>query len=182
MSRWVSLEDALLPAVKDLFDAERQQLTVLPRIAAVVSRPDLGEVIHRHLVETRNHVARLEQVLAILGEDPAPSRCAGIAGIIDEAASMLQQCATGPVRDAVIIGWMQRAEHYEISAYGTAAAWADVLDYDGVASLLRETLAEEKDADESLTLLAEADVNAYATSVDVNAYATLSAEEPDAAA
>jgi ferritin-like metal-binding protein YciE len=173
MSRWVSLEDALLPAVQDLFDAERQQLTMLPKVAAVVSRPDLSEVIHRHLDETRNHVARLEQVLAILGEDPRAARCAGIAGIIDEATSLLEQCATRPVRDALIIGWMQRAEHYEISAYGTAAAWADALDHDGVASLLRETLAEEKDADETLTILAEADVNECATA---------SAAEPDAAA
>jgi len=173
MSRWVSLEDALLPAVKDLFDAERQQLNVLPRIAAVVSRPDLSEVIHRHLDETRNHVARLEQVLAILGEHPGPSRCAGIAGIIDEAADVLEQSAAGPVRDAVVIGWMQRAEHYEISAYGTVAAWADVLEYDGVASLLRETLAEEKDADETLTILAETDVNSFATAAQ---------EEPNAAA
>jgi ferritin-like metal-binding protein YciE len=173
MSRWVSLANALLPAVTGLFSAERQQLDVLPRMAAMVSRPDLSEVIHRHLDETRNHVARLEQVLAILGEHPGPARCAGIAGIIDEAADVLAQSAAGPVRDAVIIGWMQRVEHYEISAYGTAAAWADVLEYDGVASLLRETLAEERDADETLTILAE---------TDVNAYATVAAEQPGAAA
>ena len=173
MSRWITLEDALLPAVQELFDAERQQLTVLPRIAAVVSRPDMSEVLYRHLDETRNHVARLEQIFAILGEEPAASRCAGIAGIIEEAGSLLERSASGPLRDAVIIGWMQRAEHYEIAAYGTAAAWADVLDCDGVASLLRETLAEEKDADESLTILAEADVNAFASAA---------AEEPNAVA
>lgn len=173
MSRWISLEHALLPAVQELFDAERQQLAVLPRIAAMVSRPDLSGVVHRHLDETRNHVARLEQVLAILGEEPSASRCAGIAGILEEVGSLLEKSVSEPVRDAVIIGWMQRAEHYEIAAYGTAAAWADVLDCDGVASLLRETLAEEKDADESLTILAEADVNAFAIA---------DAEEPNAAA
>lgn len=183
MSQWVSLEDALLPVVKGLFDAERQQLKVFPRIVAAVSRPDLSEVIQRHLEETRNHVVRLEQVLAILGENPAKVRCFGIAGIIDEATDVLEQHASDAVRDAVIIGWMQRAEHYEIAAYGTAAAWADVLELDEVGSLLRETLAEEKDADETLTILAEADVNASATIAAEPASNDLSAgEEPNAAA
>lgn len=183
MSQWLSLEDALLPVVKGLFDAERQQLRVLPRIAAVARRADLSDVIRRHLDETRDHVARLEQVLAILGENPDKVRCFGIAGIIDEANDVLEQHASDAVRDAVIIGWMQRAEHYEIAAYGTAAAWADALELDDVASLLRETLAEEKDADETLTILAEADVNAIATIAAEPASNDLSAgEEPNAAA
>jgi ferritin-like metal-binding protein YciE len=162
MRKWVSLEDALLHAVKDLFDAERQLLKVLPRIANAITREDVADAAHRHLDESRHHVTRLEQVFAILGEHPAAVRCSGAAGLVDEAVCLLAQEATGEVRDAAIVGWMQRAEHYEIASYGTAAAWADALEFDGVASLLRETLSEEKDADETLTILAEAGVNTLA--------------------
>jgi ferritin-like metal-binding protein YciE len=166
MSKWVSLDDALLHTVRDLFDAERQLLKVLPTIARAICRDDVAEAVHRHLDESRNHVARLEQVFAILGEHPAPVRCSGAAGLVDEALCLLTQDATGEVKDAAIVGWMQRVEHYEIAAYGTAAAWADTLEFDGVASLLRETLVEEKDADETLTILAEAEVNALAIRIE----------------
>jgi hypothetical protein len=68
------------------------------------------------------------------------------------------------LRDAVIIGAAQRVEHYEIAAYGTAIAHARLLELNEVASLLEETLEEEKDADKKLTDIAESVVNLDAAS------------------
>src|SRR6185436_10477650 len=61
--------------------------------------------------------------------------------------------------DAGLIAGGQRAEHYEIAAYGTLIAWAKTLGHGDVAELLAETLEEEKAADEKLTSLAESALN-----------------------
>jgi ferritin-like metal-binding protein YciE len=70
------------------------------------------------------------------------------------------------LRDATIIGAAQRVEHYEMAAYGTAIAYARLLDKQEVVDLLEETLAEEKAADEKLTEIAESVVNLDAASED----------------
>ena len=53
--------------------------------------------------------------------------------------------------DAALIGTAQRVEHYEIAAYGTVREFAKILDEPKHASLLEETLHEEKETDEKLT-------------------------------
>ena len=85
-----------------------------------------------------------------------------MAGIIEEGAEVLKLDAEDAVLDACIIAAAQRAEHYEMAAYGTAVAWAEALDFPDVAQLLRDTLDEEKAADKTLTGLAESDINAAA--------------------
>jgi ferritin-like metal-binding protein YciE len=53
-------------------------------------------------------------------------------------------------------------EHYEITRYGTLIAWARQLGRNDCASVLQETLVEEKKTDRKLTELAEARVNRVA--------------------
>ncbi len=87
-------------------------------------------------------------------------------GIIEEGNSMLEEVEEGPVMDACIIAGGQRAEHYEMAAYGTCIAWANALELDDVARLLSQTLAEEKAADQKLSAIAEAGINDAATAGD----------------
>ena len=54
--------------------------------------------------------------------------------------------------DACLIAAGQRAEHYEMAAYGTLVAWARAMGHEEVADLLQETLDEEKAADEKLSV------------------------------
>jgi ferritin-like metal-binding protein YciE len=58
----------------------------------------------------------------------------------------------------------QAIEHYEITRYGTLAAWAKQLGNTEAEQLLRETLAEEEKTDKLLSELAEATINAAAES------------------
>ncbi len=60
---------------------------------------------------------------------------------------------------ACLIAGGQRAEHYEMAAYGTLVAWARVMGHTEAADLLEEILEEEKAADEKLTALAEGGIN-----------------------
>ena len=154
-----TLMDALVDEVRDLYHAEKQLVKALPKMAKAANSDELREAIESHLSETENHVGRLEQVFELLEEKPRAKPCAGMAGIIEEGADALKEDAEPAVLDAMIIAAAQRAEHYEMAAYGTAAAWAEGLGLTEVAELLRDTLDEEKAADEKLTALAEAGIN-----------------------
>lgn len=157
-----TLRDALIDEIKDLYNAERQLTKALPKMARNATSDELRAAIESHLEETEGHVERLEQVFALLDEKVRGKHCAGMAGIIEEGNEMLEEDLAGAVLDACIIAAGQRAEHYEMAAYGTSIAWAEALGLADVAELLQATLDEEKAADEKLSTLAEADINSNA--------------------
>jgi len=158
-----TLRDALVDEVRDLYNAEKQLVKALPKIAKAAASDDLRSAIESHLEETNEQVSRLERVFELLDEKPRGKHCAGMAGIIEEGSETLQEDMEDAVMDACIIAAAQRAEHYEIAAYGTAVAWAEALGLSDVAAVLGETLEEEKAADEKLSALAEAGINDAAT-------------------
>jgi ferritin-like metal-binding protein YciE len=159
MAELTSLHDALIEEIKDLYDAEQQLMKALPAMAKAATNGALQGALEAHLEETRGQVTRLEKVFELLDESPKRKHCAGIAGIIEEASEILKEDAPPAVLDACIIAGGQRAEHYEMAAYGTVVAWARTLELEQVALLLAQTLEEEKAADEKLSDLAEAGIN-----------------------
>jgi ferritin-like metal-binding protein YciE len=169
MADLTSLQDALVEEIKDLYDAEQQLIKALPEMAKASTNGALQGALEAHLEETRGHVTRLERVFEFLDEPPKRKHCAGIAGIIEEGSEILNQDAPPAVLDACIITGGQRAEHYEIAAYGTVVAWARTLELEQIAQLLEQTLEEEKAADEKLSDLAEAGINEAAMEADEDA-------------
>jgi ferritin-like metal-binding protein YciE len=155
----MSLQEMLVDEIRDLYHAEKQLIKALPKMAKAATHEDLREAIESHLEETREQVTRLEEVFAAMGEKVRAKPCPGMAGIIEEGSEHLKEEEKGSVLDAAIIASAQRAEHYEIGAYGTCAAWARLLGLDEVVSLLEQTLEEEKAADKKLTAIAEQEVN-----------------------
>ena len=89
-------------------------------------------------------------------------KCKGTEGLITEGQKMMGEDMTEEVMDAAIIGAAQKIEHYEISGYGTAVAYAKELSLSNVAGLLKQTLDEEYAADDSLTKLAVGKLNTEA--------------------
>ena len=126
------------------------------------SAPELRDAFETHLEETRGQVQRLEEVFSTLGEKVRGKHCDGIAGIIDEGKNVMEEDFDEATMDACLIASGQRAEHYEMAAYGTLVAWARVMGHDEAASLLQQTLDEEKTADQKLTQLAEQGINVAA--------------------
>jgi ferritin-like metal-binding protein YciE len=155
----MSLQEKLLDEIRDLYHAEKQLIKALPKLAKASTHEDLREAFESHLEETREQVTRLEEVFAAMGEKVRAKPCPGMAGIIEEGSELLKEEEKGAVLDAALIASAQRAEHYEIGAYGTCAAWARLLGLDEVVSLLEQTLEEEKAADKKLTTLAEQEIN-----------------------
>jgi len=157
-----TLHDAFIEELRDTYDAEKQLIKAMPRIAKAVSSPDLRAAFEQHLAETREQVARLERVFESIGEKARGKHCDGMAGILEEAKSALEEDAEDATMDALIIASAQRAEHYEMAAYGTLVSWAQAMGHNDAAQLLQETLDEEKATDEKLTTLAEGGINQQA--------------------
>src|SRR5689334_8700284 len=150
-----TLHDAFIDELRDAYDAEHQLIKALPKLAEAATSDELREAFESHLEETRGHVERLEQVFASIGEKAQAKHCDGIAGIIEEGSAVMDESYDELAMDARLIASGQRAEHYEMAAYGTLIAWATAMGHTDAADLLQQNLDEEKAADEKLTTLAE---------------------------
>ena len=154
-----TLHDAFIDELRDAYDAEKQLLKALAKMAKKATAEELTTAFETHLDETRGHVAALEQVFASLDEKVRGKHCDGVAGIIEEGKSVMEEDLDEATMDACLIASGQRAEHYEMAAYGTLVAWARVMGHSEAASLLEGILEEEKAADQKLTALADGGVN-----------------------
>ena len=154
-----TLHDAFIDELRDTYDAEKQLLKALAKLAKAASSPQLREAFETHREETQGQIERLEQVFEGLDEKVRGKHCDGIEGIIEEGKAVMEEDFDDATMDACLIASGQRAEHYEMAAYGTLVAWAKAMGHDDAAVLLQETLDEEKAADEKLTALAEGGIN-----------------------
>jgi ferritin-like metal-binding protein YciE len=159
MAQSGTLHEAFIEELRDTYDAERQLVKALPKLAKASSSPGLRAAFESHLEETRGHVDRLEEVFASLEEKVRGKHCEGIAGIIEEGKSIMEEEFDDATMDACLIAAGQRSEHYEIAAYGTLVAWARAMGHQEAADLLERTLEEEKAADQKLSSLAEEGIN-----------------------
>ena len=154
-----TLHDAFIDELRDTYDAERQLTKALAKLAKAATSPDLSQAFSSHLEETQGQIERLEEVFASLDEKVRGKHCDGIAGIIEEGKSIMEEDFDETTMDACLIAAGQRAEHYEMAAYGTLVAWARAMGHTDAADLLQQNLDEEKAADEKLSSLAESGIN-----------------------
>lgn len=150
-----TLRETFLQELADIYDAEKQLVKALPKMAKAAQNDQLREGIEEHLEQTEEHIQRLEQVFEQFGEKAKARKCHGIAGLLEEGQERIREKAG----DAALISAAQKVEHYEIAAYGSLKSWAELLKENDAADLLDETLEEEKNTDEKLTEMAESVVN-----------------------
>jgi ferritin-like metal-binding protein YciE len=160
-----SLEKLFLEELKDIYNAEKQILRALPRMAKTAESPELEQAFTKHLKETEGHVQRLERVFKELGQAPRGKKCKGMEGLLEEGKEVMQEDGEPAVIDAALIAGAQRVEHYEIAAYGCLRAYAELLGYTQARQLLQQNLAEEEAADKKLTELGESGINEAAAAV-----------------
>src|SRR3954462_6900753 len=159
MPETMTLHDAFLDELRDSYDAEKQLIKALPKLARAAENDMLRTAFETHLRETQGHAQQLEQVFQALGERPRGKHCDGMAGIIEEGQSKLEEDLDGTTLDACLIAAAQRAEHYEMAAYGTLVAWAKAMGHQEAVGMLERILDNEKTTDEKLTQLAESGIN-----------------------
>jgi ferritin-like metal-binding protein YciE len=149
--------------LKDIYWAEKKLVKTLPKLSEAATSEQLKKAFQDHLIETKTHVSRLEDVFTILGVTPDAVKCPAMAGIVDEGEDIIDETDSGTAqRDVGLIFAGQKAEHYEIATYGGMIQLANTMGYGEVAELLKQTLGEEKKADELLSNIAENSVNRMA--------------------
>jgi ferritin-like metal-binding protein YciE len=148
--------------LKDIYFAEKKILSVLPKMAKSAQSQELKAAFQKHEMETEEHVARLEKVFEELDAPPRGKTCEAIMGIIEEGQEIMKEFKGAPALDAGLLAAAQAVEHYEIARYGTLKTWAAELGMNQAVELLQATLAEEKKTDETLTKIAESQVNQHA--------------------
>ncbi|HVM48217.1 MAG TPA: ferritin-like domain-containing protein [Candidatus Acidoferrum sp.] len=156
------LHALFLEELADVYNAEKQLTKALPKLAKATKNDQLRQAIESHLEETEQHVSRLDQVFESLDESPKRKKCKGMEGIIEEGEEVISEHKKKDEIDAALISAAQRAEHYEIAAYGCLCTWAKQMGHDQALDLLKETLSEEKAADEKLTQIATSSANVQA--------------------
>ena len=156
------LQELLVDELKDLYNAENQIIKALPKMAKAASSPELKRAFERHLEETKRQVERLDQIGEALDVRMSGKKCKGMEGLIEEGKEIMSEDFEDDALDAGLIGAAQKVEHYEIAAYGTARAHANMLGLTKIARLLQQTLDEEGATDKKLTQLAESIINVEA--------------------
>ena len=149
-----SLEDCFFDELRDVLSAEKQLTQALPKMAKKASDAKLKQAFEHHLEETKKQVERLEKAFESLDRAARSKKCEAMAGLLEEGKELMEEDAEPAVKDALMIAAAQKVEHYEIATYGTLCTWAEQLGFDQALKLLKQTLEEEKQADEKLTQVA----------------------------
>lgn len=146
--------------LKDIYWAEKHLVKTLPKMAKAASSPDLKNAFNDHLQVTKGHVEKLERVFGEMGWKPQTKKCEAMEGLTKEGDGIIEDTESGTsTRDVGLILAAQKVEHYEIATYGGLATLAKTLNNENVSDILGSILEEEKEADETLTEIAEGHVN-----------------------
>jgi ferritin-like metal-binding protein YciE len=161
------LEEFFLQELKDIYGAEKQLTKAIPKMQKAATTQELKEALEEHLAVTQEQVARLEEVFELMEMKPQSKRCEGMEGITKEGESVIGETESGSMtRDAAIIMAAQKVEHYEIASYGGLVQLAKTIGRNEVAEILAQSLAEEKEADQLLSEIAESSINEEAEQED----------------
>ena len=151
-----TLQQLFVDELQDLYSVEKQIIEALPKMAEKANSPELKRAFQTHLQQTERQLERLDQIFdQVRGADRNKKKCKGMEGIIEENEKLIKDAKDADVRDAGMIAGAQRVEHYEISVYGTARTYAQLLNRPEIARLLQETLDEEKETDRLLSGIAD---------------------------
>ena len=159
MAAITDLRGLLVHGLKDLYYAEKQAQKTLQTMTDKASSSDLVEQLGEHQQRSQTHIERLDKVFEIVGEKAEGVTCEAMDGILKEAKHLMDEVEDAETRDAAIIFSAQAIDHYEITRYGSLATFAEELGMQDASDLLADSLGEEEDADERLTLLAEKRIN-----------------------
>jgi ferritin-like metal-binding protein YciE len=162
-----NLEDLFYHELQVLWSAETMLIRALPRMIDRAKNEGLKNLLRLHLAETDQHKVALEAICKTLEIDPQDDFNPGIKGILEEGEKVMAKDATDEGMDAALIAGAQKVEHYEISGYGSAAHYAEMLGYEGISKRLRLILEEEQQADTKLNFLAKNLINQRANTAEL---------------
>lgn len=148
-----NLKEFYIEQLRELYSAEMQLQEGLSNMAQVATSPQLRKAFLDHLVESRDHIRRIEILCQEMKCAPQHVPCKAMAVLIQDGEELVKGDLGPSVLDAGLIAAAQRIEHYEIAGYGALQKYALLLGDNNAASILQATLNEEYDADNRLDKL-----------------------------
>lgn len=128
----------------------------------VASSFQLKNVLQKYLDFIQQHISRFESFFdeEQIGSLSYTNRI--MTAYIAETNEKLSACSDAAIKDACMLACVQAINHFKISAYGTAAAFARELEMEKQAVLFHEAEVNEKQVDDRLTQLAGFEINKMA--------------------
>lgn len=150
MKNDVKIEDLFQEHLETLYDAENQIVGALPKMISAASSEDLASAFGEHLEQTREHVKRLESIFESTGTQPNGRDSEGIKGLLADGEKIVSHFEKSPMLDVALAAAGRKVEHWEIAAYESLIALAEILGQQDAVEKLQATLEEELGADETL--------------------------------
>lgn len=165
MKTIITLNELLIENLRALYDAEILIQSVLPKIIDEIDSPELKRILFRYYEKVGNKIDRLDKIFILLKQNSVGVENNVIDKIVDSSERLLKNILKKDVRDAAIIAELQRINHLLITDYGTACAFANVLELEKVAKHLHRILSDEKHTDQILSDLAKEKINSRAKEI-----------------
>jgi ferritin-like metal-binding protein YciE len=150
-----NIQELFVEEIRDLYDAEKQLVKALPKMAKAASDPELENAFRQHLEQTREQVQRLEQVFELMDQRARSKPCHGMRGLVEEGQEIMGEDLEAALLDSALTGAGRKVEHYEMAGYEEARSMAQLLGLKEAAQLLQQTLAEELETDRRLARLSK---------------------------
>lgn len=155
MPQTYTFQALLLEQMNDLYAAEELCSEFLPKIIDVTSSGELRETFDDYLKNVSEHITYLNASLQEMKLRLTNAKCPPIAGIVEEAQTVIEHGGNSSTKDAALIAIVQRIQHYKMAVYGTARTFARHLNFNDSMELLQRALNEEGEKDRQLTRIAE---------------------------
>ncbi len=140
-----TLQEKFIHALGDIYDAEHRFLEAQQTMQKQANSETVRALFEKHIPETEQQIANLEEVYGILGEKPKRVKCEGATGLVTEGEKLLKETAEVPtLADLAIAGANAKVEHYEIACYQSLVLGAEMMGEKEIVRLLRENLKQEE--------------------------------------
>lgn len=154
-----SLRELLIVEAQDLHAGETLLAEALPRIVESARSESLQRALGAQHTDAERQVERLERVLASLGAGPSDDDCEAMEGIVAQAEELMEDDLPGEILDAALLVTALKVKHFEIASYRSLVALADACGARDAATLLRASLAEERQAEVALDHIAAREIH-----------------------
>lgn len=149
-----TLHKLFLDGLAEIYDAETRLVWFMPQMVTAATCPLLQDAVAAHLLETEEHVTKLEGIFDSLGERVRRKTNEATMAYLNESADIMSEYKGFPVLNAALIGTVQKIEHFAIATYGCLRDWAALLGQVEAARVLQGILDEDKATNQILTDLA----------------------------
>ncbi|MBK8610706.1 MAG: DUF892 family protein [Chitinophagaceae bacterium] len=119
----------------------------------------LKTVLQKYLNFVEQHVQKMDDFYEEENINSLSLNNRVMHAFIEEINEKLSTCADPEIKDACLLAGIQTVNHFKISMYGTAAAFARALEMEKYAYIFHEHEVNEKQIDDRLTQLAEFEIN-----------------------